>query len=1536
MDRDPIAIIGIGCRFPGAYGPEAFWELLRDGIDAITPLPQHRLELALPFYSNPENIQKRNIPWGGFLEKIDQFDPSFFGISPREAIYMDPQQRLLLETTWEALEHAGQIPEDLAGSPTGVFIGISSDDYSDLLGPYSQNEMSQASDALYRTTGTNHAIAANRISYVFDFRGPSVALDSACSSSLVATHLACQSLWSGETTLALAGGIELLLSHQVTETLAHAGFLAADHHCKTFDTQADGYVRGEGIGIVVLKSLAKALSDGDPILAVIRGTAVNQDGRSNGLTAPNPAAQVALLRNAYNQSGVSPGNMQYIEAHGTGTKLGDPIEIKALSSVLSKDRPIDQPCKVGSVKTNIGHLESAAGIAGLIKVALSLKFKQIPPSLHFQEPNPYIRFDQLPLRVQETLEPWPKSIYPALAAVSSFGFGGTNAHAILEEAPARLSSGETRPWQLLILSGKSQKALDAITYQLAHHLTKIRDQPLADVAYSLALGRKAFEWRRILVCRAVEDVITAVQKSGEPPTLPSLRVSKKSPVIFMFTGQGAQYVNMGRDLYQHEPLFKETVDRCSDQLAPHLELDMRHILYPQEAQKEDMTKLIHQTQFTQPALFVIEYALARLLMSWGVHPQAMIGHSIGEFVAACLANVISLEDALGLVAMRGRLMQQMPNGAMLAIRLTEAEILPLLGETLSLAAVNAPTQCTVSGTNAEIETLQQKLIEEGVGCQRLQTSHAFHSSMMDPILHSITDYVAEIQLKTPMIPFISNVTGDWVTKNEICTPQYWANQLRHTVRYSQGLAKLCQEPQTIFLEIGPGQTLAELARQHSEIGPQSAVFSSIRHPREHKSDVAFLLQTVGELWMSGGSVDWKAFYCHENRQRVSLPSSPFDRQRYWMETGQSNERDANSSERNPKNADVGDWLYLPSWKRTLPPQLPTAEKLDNACRWLIFQDSWGLGKELEARLKELDQPVISITAGTAFAQVSECAYIINPDNHPDYDALLTSLQKYGDIPNRFVHLWNITPLSEQPSEKNLPNATMGTGFSSLMAVVQGIANLQRKTPIHITVVSNNVQEVTGEETLLPEKSPILGLCKVIPQEYPHIRCDNVDMVLSLTKNKHPQMVEQVFREMLHDHPDHVVAYRGNHRLVPVFETTRRDVQPPHVPRLQKKGVYLITGGLGGIGFELGEYLAKTLQATLILTQRSPFPLRTEWEVWQATHEDHDPTSQKICRIRDWETCGAHVRILRADVCNQQQMQNVVVHAQEEFGTINGVIHAAGLVDGVMLQERTQKDIENIVAPKMMGTLILDRVLQNIPLDFMVLCSSLTSILGLVGQAGNCAGNAFLDAFAYHKNSTGGPFITSINWDTWQEVGMTVNALSNLSKVLKTQGSHDESRQPLTLAQEDAMNPLKGGLLPSEGMEVFKRVLSYALPQVVVSTRNFPQRIQQSLFLQTNLFERSNQKTHQDNSSIARPSLTTTYVAPRSSTEETLAAIWQEVLHLEQVGIHDNIFHLGGDSILATQIMVRVRETFHLELPLQQFFESPTVEKLATLVQEYTL
>ncbi|WP_414589995.1 type I polyketide synthase [Scytonema sp. PCC 10023] len=897
MNREPIAIIGIGCRFPKANSPEAFWHLLCDGVDAITEMPPSRWDL------NPdtEKLDKTNIRWGGFLEQVDQFDPKFFGISSREAASMDPQQRLLLEVTWEALEDAGQIPKHLAGTQTGVFIGISTQDFSVLTWGNSGQD-------IYMTTGTSHSIAANRISYVFNFTGPSVAFDTACSSSLVAVHYACLSLWNQESTLAVAGGVNALLLPKVTANFAKAGFMASDGRCKTFDARADGYVRGEGGGVVILKPLSQALAQGDRIYAVIKGSAVNQDGRSNGLTAPNPQAQSAVLRSAYRVCGVSPGQVQYIEAHGTGTSLGDPIEMDALGEVLSQDRPGGNYCAVGSVKTNIGHLEAAAGIAGLIKVALSLKHRQIPPNLHFQKPNPYIPFDKLPLRVQQTLEPWPQGNSLALAGVSSFGFGGTNAHVVLAEAPllsqkhalerlrsAPLGASEgskvksqkkeaiERPLHLLTLSAKSEKALLEMAQSYQEFLLNHPEVSLADVCFTANTGRTHFDYRLAVVAESkvqLQQELSGFTASGETTTVVSGQVkSKKRPLVaFLFTGQGSQYIGMGRQLYETAPIFRQTLDRCDEILRSYLGKSLLTVLYPEAGE----TSPLDQTAYTQPALFAIEYALSQLWKSWGIVPTAVMGHSLGEYVAATVAGVFSLEDGLKLIAKRSRLMQSLPPDGEMAVVFAASDTIRTITEKnndkVAFAAFNTPQNTVISGERQAVLSICTALEAEGIKTKKLQVSHAFHSPLMEPMLAEFHQIAASVTYGAPQIDLISNLTAERLTKKDI-TPEYWGRHLRSCVRFADTLKTLQADGYEIFVEIGPKPTLLGMGRNCLPEGV-GVWLPSLRQGQDNWQQI---LQSLGELYVLGVSVDWSGYDRDYQRQRVSLPTYPWQRQRYWLE-----------------------------------------------------------------------------------------------------------------------------------------------------------------------------------------------------------------------------------------------------------------------------------------------------------------------------------------------------------------------------------------------------------------------------------------------------------------------------------------------------------------------------------------------------------------------------------------------------------------------------------------------------------------------------
>jgi natural product biosynthesis luciferase-like monooxygenase protein/amino acid adenylation domain-containing protein len=873
---EPIAVIGLSGRFPGGVDEAAFWQSLASGFDAVRPVPAGRTA-SETFAVEPGSPSHTSV--AGFLDDVDQFDAAFFNISPREAAHIDPQQRLLLEVTWEALENAAIRPSSLGGSATGVYVGMSTHDYEQL-----QNT---AADGLtvYAATGSAASIAANRLSYTLDLRGPSVVVDTACSSSLVAVHLACQSLRSGETGCAIAGGVNLLLSAQSSGAFAEGGMLSTDGRCKAFDAGANGYVRGEGCGMVVLKRLADAERDGDSIRAVIPGSAVAQDGRSNGLIAPNGVAQRALIRQALDQAKVDASQIGYVETHGTGTALGDPIELNALKGVLAGTRPGGAPCLLGALKTNIGHLEAASGIAGLVKVVLALEHKQIPPNLHYRSPNPHCSLEGSGLSIPVQLQEWPDHGERRIAGLSSFGFGGTIAHVIVAQAPAAPPSADAAPYTLLTFSAKSEAALETMTSTLIDTLDKHADLPLADVAYTLQTGRNAFNFRRMLVCRDSADA-TACLKGRDAARL-RLRKSGGVPpsVTFMFPGQGAQHLSMAQQLYRHVPAFRREIDRCSALLRPHVSFDLTETLFG-GGDSTISPAWLQRTDVAQPVLFVIEFALAQVWLQCGIEPSALIGHSLGEYVAACLSGVFTLADALQLVAARGRGMQALDAGSMMSVALSEVQISAHLGTGLALAAVNGATRCVVSGTSDAITALEQTLVAQNIGVKRLQTSHAFHSPMMDAMIAPFLEMVAAMPRKRPAIPFISNLSGTWITDEQALDPAYWARHLREPVRFDDGLATLAQETERILIEVGPGTTLVSFAHAHALTNPAldwQALASLPPPAAAGTSDLSVFLESLGSVWLAGHEIDWKTVYAARSRRKVHLPSYPFERRRHWIE-----------------------------------------------------------------------------------------------------------------------------------------------------------------------------------------------------------------------------------------------------------------------------------------------------------------------------------------------------------------------------------------------------------------------------------------------------------------------------------------------------------------------------------------------------------------------------------------------------------------------------------------------------------------------------
>ncbi|HKW29806.1 MAG TPA: amino acid adenylation domain-containing protein [Verrucomicrobiae bacterium] len=880
-----IAIIGMAGRFPKARNLDEFWRNLCDGVEGISFFTDEELETArVEFPKDNSNYVKAR----GILEDADCFDAAFFGLTPREAEVMDPQHRVFLECAWEALEHAGCNPAKFDGA-IGVFAGMSMNTYlahnllthPELVAQLNEHQLMLGNDKDFLPT---------RVSYKLNLRGPSLNIQTACSTSLVAVCVACQNLLDYECDVSLAGAVSIAFPQKRGYLFQEGGIASPDGHCRAFDAKAAGTVAGEGVAIVVLKRLEDALAHGDTIYAVIKGFAMNNDGSNKiGYTAPGVEGQAEVIATAQAMAGFAPETIRYVETHGTATPLGDPIEIEGLMKAFRTGEKRKQFCALGAVKSNIGHLDVAAGVAGLIKTALALHHKQIPPSLHFQSPNPKIDFANSPFFVNAKLADWktPDSEPARRAGVSSFGIGGTNAHVVLEEAPETKVFEASRPAQLLLLSARTATALDRATVSLAAHLKQNPGLNLADVAYTLQVGRHEFAHRRMAVCRDPGDAGKLLATREAKRVFSRIPEAENPPVIFMFPGQGAQQVNMARELYEHETVFREQVDNGCEMLQPHLGFDLRTMLYPEPEKAGEAQKQLTQTAVAQPALFVVEYALAKLWMSWGVPPQAMVGHSVGEYVAACLSGIFPLDDALTLVAARGRMMQQMPAGTMLAVRLPESEIKPLLGEQISLAAINAPSLCVISGPADAVETVRRALTERGVATTLLQTSHAFHSPMMEPVLRPFAELVGKMRLNAPKIPFISNVTGQWILGEEATDANYWVKHLRHTVRFADGVSALLKEPARVFLEVGPGRTLCNLAKQHPACGAGTVIVPSLSHAKDPASDLEMLLAALGELWLSGVEVDWDSFWKHEHRRRVPLPAYPFERKRYFVEPAKS-------------------------------------------------------------------------------------------------------------------------------------------------------------------------------------------------------------------------------------------------------------------------------------------------------------------------------------------------------------------------------------------------------------------------------------------------------------------------------------------------------------------------------------------------------------------------------------------------------------------------------------------------------------------------
>jgi len=1370
MSSSAIAIVGMAGRFPGARNVGEFWENLRDGVESIRPLSDAEL---LAAGVSPETLaQPEYVRAAPILEGVDQFDASFFGLSARDAAIMDPQHRHFLECAWEALEDAGHPPEHFDGS-IGVFAGSGMNSY--LIHNLLRNSRLLESAGLFllKQTGNDKDVLATRVSYQFDLRGPSLSVQTACSTSLVAVHLACQSLLGCECDMALAGGVTIEVPHGQGYLYRDGEILSRDGHCRAFDAESSGTVFSSGAGIVVLRRLEDALADRDTIHAVILGSAINNDGqRKVGYLAPSVAGQAEVIAEALSVAGVATDTISYVETHGTGTTVGDPLEIKGLTQAFREQTQRKGFCAIASLKTNVGHLDAAAGVAGLIKVTMALERGQLPANLHFRTANPQIDFENSPFYVNRQLADWPSDAGPRRAGVTSLGIGGTNAHLIVEEAPVQARAESGRPFQLLTLSARSEAALDEAAIRLSAHLREHPELQLADVAFTCQFGRRAFPYRRIMVASDLQDAVTrlAARETRQGFTGQAAPANSTS-VVFLFPGQGAQHAGMGADLYADEPTFRAAFDQCAEQLLPHLGLNLRDIVFARSESLDSAAESLNRTSITQPALFSLEYSLARWWMRHGVRPQAMVGHSIGEYVAACLAGVMTLEDALAVVAARGRLMEQCPPGAMLAVGLSPQGF--SLRADCSIAAINSPEQCVVSGPAGAIAELERQLSETGVPCHRLPTSHAFHSALMDPILDPFREAIGRVALRPPLLRYLSNLTGTWITAAQATDPDYWVAHLRNTVRFSDAATELLTQAGRILIEVGPGQTLGSLVRRHASADGavnRPTIVASMKRRGEPVSDTAHLLGALGQVWIAGQPIDWSALHAGEPVQRIALPTYPFQRQRFWIEPdespkvtgapvkpgaatfgGQAAARAAVVAAEQPiGSGDIDQWFYQRSWRpaprAAADPQAPT--------RWLVFKDPIGLGEQVCLRLRRAAHQVTEVLPGEHFKRCGAGCYTIRPAVREDYESLLADLADRKLVPAKVVHLWS---LRNDSAQVNLDVMTE-LSFFSLLFLAQALGE-QDETGADIAIVTNRVQSVVGEPILDPRTALVLGPARVIPKELPGIICRSIDVDLSSQGSA--TLAEQIVAEHAAPFSESVVAFRRGERLCETIERSDPRAWRNH-SRLRSKGVYLITGGLGGLGLVIAQDLARTFQARLILLTRTPFPVAAEWKNLLEAPDVPETLKERLHKLVEIESLGAEVLVLAGDVCHSDEIRHVVETAKNRFGAIHGVIHGAGLIEDGPLLVKSRESAARVLDPKVKGTLVLDQVLREVldgssperTLDFHALFSSVSSIEAPAGQIDYAAANAFLDAYAVSQRDRG---VFAINWGPWRDVGMAARA-----------------------------------------------------------------------------------------------------------------------------------------------------------------------------------
>lgn len=1542
LDRE-IAIIGMGVRAPGASDVATFWSNLVNGVESISFFtPEQLIEAGV----EPELAHDPSyVPARPVLDDIKGFDAGFFGISPRMAAITDPQQRLFLEVCWEALELAGYSKPEGRGR-VGVFGGTNLSTY--LLGIVDQLKNDADVSTSEIVMGNDKDALTTTVSYLFDLHGPSVAVQTFCSTSLVGVHLAVQSLRKGDCELALAGGVSIQVPDRVGHVYTKGAQESHDGHVHTFDAQASGTMFGDGATAVVLKRLSDAERDGDTVYGVIRGTAMNNDGAAKvGYTAPSVAGQARVISDAMADAGVSADEVGYVEAHGTATELGDPIEVAALTRAFGSTQR-RQYCPIGMVKTNVGHLNHAAGTAGLIKTSLAVHSGLIPPTLHYTTPNPAIDFANSPFYVNVETTPWPAvDGRPRIAGLNSLGMGGTNVHVVVAEAPARpeapdLDPGTARRYQVLPISARTAGAADQACERLGTHLAAQPRHRLADVAYSLQAGRKTFEHRRAAVVTSLDEAVATFSGNGASAPAGRLEAAQGRPVAFLFAGVGEQYPGLVAELYRREPVFAAHLNDCIELLNPVLDgVDIRDLLTGARSGGPDLAALLgraskpderattfKRTEVVQPLMFAVDYALASTLVSWGITPSAMLGYSLGEYVAACLSGVFSLRDALALVVYRAKLIETMPAGGMIAIPLPEAQLrgrFRLHARGLDVAALNGPDTVVVAGPADALEQLVTDLRTADIPSRPLDTTHAFHSRMLAPLADELTTWITEhLELNPPRIPYVSNVTGEYVGTELACDPAYWARHMCQPVQFATGAETLLADSEVVIVEIGPGQSLGALARANG-CPPQRwpMITSTLPAAGDPRPADALLTDCLSKLWLLGVELDWDAYHGRGAAMgngtdayqgwlpgRVPLPTYPFQRQQYWIEpvaralpsavpTEPQSMEDMGSLPRLPEDQ----WLYQPVWRQTAAP----AADPQPPASWLVFVQP-GAGTavldKLRADLAGTPAQLTVVHSGPGYVVDAE-GFTIRPGEVADALSMLRELRRRGTTLERVVHLWSLQAAGTDAE-------TVALGLHTLVALARAAGELSMQA-WSLDIVSTGTQQVLSDSEGRPDTSTLTGPALVIPLEYPSVSTRLID-VEAVTP------AAAVTAELRRPRTDQVVAIRADRRWIREYDPI--DTAPvagsPAVVR--DGGVYLITGGLGGIGLGMAENLARDCRAKLVLFGRTGLPPMAQWTALLAGNDASEVTRSRVARVRELIALGAEVEIVAGDVADPADVRRAVDIARERFGALHGILHTAGVPGTGLMQFSERARANAVLAPKVAGARALASGLRigqpdEVELDFLVLFSSITSATGGgPGQVDYCAANAFLDGFAAELAATGRP-VLSVDWGEW-----TWNAWeSGLA-------GYDDELQ--TFFRKHRSN---FGINFDEGWRTLKRALASGQSRVVVSTQDLPTMVRFSTRFTVEAVT-APVSSEPDAPRHPRPELLTPYEQPTGPTEQGVNDIWCAALRLDRVGVRDNFFELGGNSLMGIALLAAMRRAFPAaELPPHILYEAPTVGALARVI-----